>query len=591
MARNQAYARSGVLALVMAASGTTFAEPYVVPDAWTDLPAAQVVTGGTLRFSMFEAPRTFNPLQSLEVNFVVSLNTAAGLGAAVLGWLRPDDLTLEPRAAESWTVSDDGLRVEVTLRPELRWSDGEPITAQDYLVSYQLQVKPETSARGPYQWMIGDELITVTATGPHALVIQFPAPDRLAMQAVAGLYPLPDHVFGEAFRSGGAEAVNALWDASTPPSELVFSGFMLVKELLDGERLTLERNPYFGDWTVDAVGQPLPYLDGVTFTFLQPDGELNLFLAGELDSIWVTSLDDLGVINAAIANHGLEAEAYESVYPIEATSFFAFNWNLASDPYKQGLLRDRDFRRAMAHLVDRQALIDLVHAGAAFPLTGSIHPAYEPWFDATVTAPAFDPDAAVSLLAGLGFTRRDADGYLIDAEGRRAGFTITVLSGDPVFEQVPSIFADTAREVGVDVRLQPLAFSLIVDILDVDGDDRAFEAIYIGLTPAEPAWPFWEGLYSCTGAFHIYNKSGACLSPSENLIAELARRGRATLDDAEALRIAREIQALEMDLGAMIFTVTPAAHLVRSARVAGGFPPELWSPRVDTGWLFMNSVR
>src|SRR5690606_628389 len=111
-----------------------------VPDAWTDLPAAQVVTGGTLRFSMFEAPRTFNPLQSLEVNFVVSLNTAAGLGAAVLGWLRPADLTLEPRAAESWTVSDDGLRVEVTLRPELRWSDGEPITAQDYLVSYQLQV-------------------------------------------------------------------------------------------------------------------------------------------------------------------------------------------------------------------------------------------------------------------------------------------------------------------------------------------------------------------------------------------------------------------------------------------------------------------
>src|SRR5690606_14229981 len=118
-----------------------------------------------------------------------------------------------------------------------------------------------------------------------------------------------------------------------------------------------------------------------------------------------------------------------------------------------------------------------------------------------------------------------------------------------------------------------------------------FEAVYIGLTPAEPAWPFWEGLYSCTGAFHIYNKSGACLSPSENLIAELARRGRATLDDDEALSIAREIQSLEVDLGAMIFTVTPAAHLVRSARVAGSFPPELWSPRVDTGWLFMNSVR
>src|SRR5690606_602829 len=103
---------------MVAALNSALAEPYVFNDAWTDLPAAQVTGGGFLRLPYGEMPRTFNPLLSLESNLVAGMNSYGSLGAATIGWRRPDDGVLEPRAAESWVVSADGRTLDVVLRSE-----------------------------------------------------------------------------------------------------------------------------------------------------------------------------------------------------------------------------------------------------------------------------------------------------------------------------------------------------------------------------------------------------------------------------------------------------------------------------------------
>ena len=497
----------------MIAAGAGYAEPYVFSDAWTDLPAAQVERGGFLRFPYAEMPRTFNPLLSLESNLVAGMNSYGSLGAATIGWRRPDDGVLEPRAAESWVVSDNGLTLDVVLRPELRWSDGTPITARDYQISFDLQMETGSPTARLEHWTVGEE------------------------------------------------------------------------------RMTFERNPYFGDWNVDAVGQPLPYLDGMSWSFMPPEVALGMFLAGELDGFRPRNLDDLGIVNAAVVNEELEAVIIESAYPIATTFFVTFNWNLATDPFKQELFRNRDFRRAVAHLVDRETIIDFIHSGAGFSLTGTIHPMLSDWYHDGLDVPAYDPDAAIALLEGIGFTGRDPDGYLVDWEGRRPGFSLVAAASTPFNVPVALLLADSARAAGLDVRVQQVAFPLLVDLFASAGDDRGFEAMFLGFSVPDAAWPFPEAVFACDGAAHVFNRSGACLFPTESLIDELARRGRATLDDDQARRIGREIQELDLELSARIFVTAPAFHFVSHGRVRGNFPLEMWNASVGSGLFFLNSVR
>lgn len=570
--------------------GPAAAEPYVFSEAWTDSPVADVMPGGTLSYPASSDPRTFNPLTSFETNIVVDVNTDPAWGAAVLGWRRPGDYVMEPRAAENWSYSEDGLTLDVHLRPELRWSDGTPITSQDYLLSFELQANPEIGLGGPEGWLVDGEPIEMELTSERSLRIRFPGHDRFTPLLLESLYPLPDRIFGEAYRAGGAEAVNALWGTDTAPQEIVFSGYLRLVEFRPGERVVFERNPYFGEWNVDATGRSLPYVDGVVFSQLDPDAALNSFLAGELDGLRPRGLDDISVIRAAMETDGLEALVVESAFPLESTFFITFNWNLASDPFKQELFRNPTFRRAIAHLVDRQAIVDLVYDGAGFPLTGAVHPSYV-WYDAQLEAPGFDPAKAAELLAAIGFTSRDRQGYLVDGEGRRAGFALHVAADNPPSEGTAIIVADVAREVGVEVEIRPVTFPLLVDLVTSSGEDRPFEAVFLGLTAADHVWPINEDVYSCAGPFHFYNRSGMCLFAAEHLLGELAKRGRTELDDSEAMRIAFEAQALDAQLNAMIYTAVPAAHFVSSGRVAGHFPTELWGPHYGFGLTFLNWVR
>jgi peptide/nickel transport system substrate-binding protein len=276
---------------------------------------------------------------------------------------------------------------------------------------------------------------------------------------------------------------------------------------------------------------------------------------------------------------------------VSSTFFLTFNWNLASDPFKQQLFRSRDFRRAVSHLIDRQTLVDLVHSGAGYALQGPVHPSDTFWFHPSSAFADYDPQEAARLLTGLGFDRRDASGYLIDAEGRRPAFRITYSAGQVLAEGPAQVLADVLREAGIDVSLDPVAFPLLVDLIQADGHDRPFEAVIIGVTPGDPAWPFFEALYDCGGAIHVFNRSGECLTSAELLIADLVRRGRTTLDHEAAQALAHEIQDLMAELAPLVYLSVPAAHYVSSGRIGGALPRELWSPDAGTGYMFMYSVR
>lgn len=571
---------------LMAAAAFALANPFVYPASWTTTPLGEAQMGGTIVQASLSDPRTFHPVQESETNEVTDM-----MQWATLITQGPDSDDWIPYVAESFTINEEGTVFDLVLREGVKWSNGDPITVQDYFAGYLLQTDPETGANKYDGWFLNDVLITVEITGERSLRFTFPGPDRTAFNTIATLYPVPDALFGETYRTGGAEAVNALWGTETPVEELMFNGPFMLTGFQPGERLVWAKNPTFGEWNVDEAGNPLPYLDGRIHRIASQDAQLNLFLAGEIDLFAPRNLDDIGVINVAVQNGDIDAVVLEGYGGAGSSSFIVFNWNQASNPGKEALFRNVNFRKAMYHLVDREAIIELVFSGAAEPMYSGVYLPNGFWLDDATPRYEYDPEAALEFLARAGYSQRDAQGFLVNADGERISFTLATNAGNQSREQMVQIFADSAREIGVEVEPTSLDFSLLVDQLLSTGDDRAFDAILIGLTGGSRTWPFGDSVYSCDGFLHMYNTSGSCLAPAETLLEELMKQGKQTLDTDAAREIGLQIQEIEAGLAPILYLVSPQLHAAWSADIGGEHPAEYMGAFTGTRQIVLTHVR
>ncbi len=555
------------LALSIAAiASLAFAQPFVWPDAWS-ADAGKAKMGGTLRVAQLSDPRTFNPFVSAEAAPVI-LRYADNLGAALIT-RGPDSDDWIPYAAKSFTISEDGKTVDVVLRDGIKWSDGTPVTIKDYLFRYEAETDEDVGANAYDGWFIKGEPIILEATGDNSLRFTFPEPDRTALPIVA-MVPSPDHILGEIYRSGGAEALKAEWGIESDVSKTVWTGPFIPTGFTPGERATLVKNPYFGEWNVDEAGNPLPYLDGIVENIVgDGDAGLNLFLAGELDTYGPRNLDDIGLINVAIQNGDIDAIVMENVAPVASSQFIVFNWNKEDDPFKQKLFRSATFRQAMSHLVDREAMVELIYGGSASPMWSNVYQVNSYWVNNDVPKFPFDPEAAAAKLASIGFTEKNSDGFLVDADGNELAFTLATNSGNKQREQILDIFTDAARDIGVNVDAKAIEFSSIVDQLLSEGTNRPFDAILIGLSGGSRDWPFGSNVIPCGTNLHMYNTSGDCIAPQELLMTKLYYQGRSTLDTPAAREIGMKLQEVQAQIQPQIYTVSPAAHYSWLSNVGG----------------------
>ena len=479
-----------------------------------------------------------------------------------------------PYAADSYTVSEDGLVHEVTLRDELTWSDGTPITVEDYMLTYEIETDEEVGSGSYDGWFIDGEPIVLEAVDDRTLRFTFPTTDRVAPTLIAFHLPTPP-ALGDIYREGGAEAIQAAWGTETDPSELVWSGPWVLSSISPDERLVFTRNPHYGAWNVDGAGNPMPYLSEIVYTIAEQQAQLNLYLAGQIDTYNPANLDEVGTINVAVDNGDIDAVVLANVSPVRSSNFFVFNWNLANDPAKQELFRDVRFRRAMSHLVDREAIVELVNGGAATPAYSNVYEVLDFWYNPDVPKFEYDPEAASALLAELGFTERNSDGFLVNDEGFELGFTMATNAGNADREQTLQIIADTMRDNGINVDPQPLDFNLLVDQILSEGEDRPFESILIGSSGGSRDWPFGTNSITCQGNFHMYNRSGECLTEEETRMVALFLEGRQTLDNDEAQQLAYDLQNVHAELQPIIYTVSPLAHYSWLERVGGEHPEPL----------------
>lgn len=578
--------KSLMVLAALAVSGTASAAPFVWPQAWTSNPPSEVQTGGTFRDYVLSDHKTLNPFTTAE-----SGNIPGQISAGGLFRLDPVKKQYIPYMAESYTTSPNGLVWTMKVRSGMKWSDGKPIVADDFITTFRIETDEKVGSNSYDSWFVNDKPIKVAKVGTDQVQVTFPTRVADAIE-IAAISPQPTHVFMPVYTAKGAEGIKAMWTLNEPAANVISSGAFKFAGYRPGERASFVKNPFFGEWNKDSAGKPLPYLDGYTQTVTKDlNAAFAQFLAGQLDSFSPRNADDLAQIKRAIDAGNLKAQLRPNVSPQASSLWITFNWNQASNPTKQALFRNPDFRRAMSHIANRQAMIDLVLGGLGTPAYTGVYAIFKDWVSTSAKKYDYNLEAASKLLAQVGYSKKNADGWLVDRNGKVLEFDLATNAGNNQREQAAKIFVDEAKKVGVKVNFKPIDFNTLVSQLLSKGDDRKWDAILLGLSGSSIIYPLGDNVEPCGTNLHAFNASGKCLAPWETQVTALFARGKQELDTAKRQAIAKQIQNIQSENQAFIYLFSPNAHQAWNDRVQGEYPAGVADAYVGSRTLVLTWIK
>ena len=538
--------------VVLALGALALAQPKVFKAPNAD---ETPVFGGDFRDWSTSDPKTFNPFVAKET----SSTDVIGLMLPVLTGYNPYTLEPEGMLAKSWEVKNNGLTIVFHLREGAKWSDGQPITADDVIFSAKVHADPDVGSNSIKSFEIDGSPIVWTKIDDYTVQADFPKPYAPAL--IQGWYIVPKHVFEKAYQEG---KVTEMWDVGTDPAKIVSGGPFMLDQFVQGERVVLKKNPNF--WGVDEKGNQLPYLDRYIITTV---GDLNAalakFLAGELDLFAASNADQVAQIIERIDSGKLDATIFPNADVTTGTNFIFFNWN-SDDPWKAQLFRNKKFRQAIAHLMDKDSMIELALGGLGKPQWSPISIPVKQFFTDDVAKFEYNPEKAAQLLAEIGFRTKNADGILVDASGRPLEFRLATNQGNNVREKIAQLFTEDAKAIGVNVKYAPINFNeLVRQILNT----RDFDAILIGLTGGiEPA--FSRNVWELDGPLHMWNY-GPDFQSFEILIDKLMKQGATTLEQSKRREIYVRFQQVVAENLPLTYTVAPAYNPARLNKLGGLF--------------------
>ena len=534
-------------------------------------PDSQPRRGGNLTIALRSEPKTLNPAIASDVS---TLNLIYCLGADLIHINRQTQRT-EPGLAKSWTASRDGLVYTLELRQGLRFSDGRPCTAADVLFSFQAYLDEKTHSPQRDLLIVGGKPIGVEIVDDSTVRFHLAQSYAAAERLFDGFPVLPRHLLEPSFRAGNfAEA----WGISTPPGQFAGMGPFRLKEYVPGQRLVLERNPYY--WKQDSAGAPLPYLDGLTFVFVpSEDSQVVQFLSGDTDVLSRFSAGNFQVLERQQAAKGFHVS---DLGPGLEYNFLFFNLN-SVPPEKspdlnrrQAWFQDAAFRRAVSLGIDRQAIVRLIYFGRAAPLATTVTPGNKLWTDSAISPASHSPQQARQILQGAGYSWK-GDGSLADSRGNPVEFSILTSSSNEQRAKIAALIQDDLRQLGMNVHVVSLDFRATVDrLLNTFDYDAAISGIADGDADPNSEMNIWLS----SGGMHLWNlNEDKPATPWEAELDRLMNQQLVTLDFARRKKLFDRVQEIEAQELPVIPLVSPNVLVGARDRV-GNFHPAILDPSV-----------
>lgn len=526
-----------------------------------EIPGAQAAPPKTLVLALSGEPKTFNVLLAQEA-------TSSEVARFIFeGLTRLNPLTGEIQGglAESWKSDAAGLQWTFSLRPNVRWSDGRDLTAED--VVFTFRVIQDTSSIIPARDIFTLNKKPILVEALDTLTVRFTLPEPFAPFLLALGQPiLPQHKLAAAWGEG---RFSKAWSLSEDPRQIIGTGPFVLKQYQPGQKVILEKNKIY--WKRDLRGDPLPRLDEVILMIL-PSAEVKLlkFLEGSLDA-YMMSGRDYPVLkplesrrNFKIVKSGLGL----------GSNFLAFNQN-SKDKEKAAWFKRTPFRAAAASALDRQSLLNIVFQGLGGLQCSPVSPSIPFFYHAGAECFEYDPRHAKRILRDEGFEDRDGDGFLEDRNGRTLEFVLTTNAENSERVEMAQMIREDLTRVGMKVSLLILEFNSLVSKLLGSGD---WDAVLMGFTgTADPH--FGSAVWKTQGSLHFWEaRDPSLVSGGQTRIDQIFSEasGLAHRDQRKALY--DEWQAITAREVPLIYTILPETMGAVSGRllnvqpsVLGGF--------------------
>ena len=412
-------------------------QPAIAPDLQTSSDTENVAGGddpkqGGVFNTLWSDPPTLDPhLVTDGTSYGIVIEIYSGLVRLGANPSNP----FEPDLAESWSVLEDGTVYEFKLRNGLVFSNGDPVTAQDFKWSFERAAHPDTASTVAEEFL-GDivgiqDIVDGNATTAEGIEVVDERTLRITIDAPKA-YFIAKLTYPTAFvlNKNNVETLGRSW-----VDEPVSTGPFTLKEYRIGQRIRLARNDNFWDRTA--------YLDEVVFNLA---GGVAMAMY-ENDEIDVTGVGLADLERVQDPTEELNKDLVE-VPPNFAVSYVGFNINEA--PFD-----DANFRQALNHSVDKQLIADQVFSNLVKPAYGIIPPGF-PGFSAEITGLEFDPELAQDLL--------NQSAYADPSTRPRIVLTVPGTGGSPGL--TTEVVADMWRQnLGIEIEIQQVEWATYIQDL------------------------------------------------------------------------------------------------------------------------------
>lgn len=456
--------------------------------------------GGVLHAAIKSDVDSFNPIVSKSlVSFGVLF-----LVFDPLFQLDPETREMLPRLATGYEASPDILEWTVFLRPDVRWADGHPFTADDVVFSFEVIRRPDVVSYSSreFDYEVAGERVPVTVEKIDDLTVRFtqPLPYPAFREKLCNRAIVPAHLLQSIAEDGGFQRV---WGVGTDDfDQHVGTGPFRIESHQKGSKISLVANRQH--WGRNSAGDPLPYLDGIVLQVVEtPDVEFFRLKSGEQDLMGdvpgdlVPLLVELGHLN--VFDIGTEV----------GWSYLAFNQNTGTTtdgaplvmPHKLAWFRDGRFRRACSHALNRETIAENVYQGFARPTYSPFPASCGPFHHPGAPTYPHDVERASVLLTEMGLVDRDGDGVREDQQGNPVEFTITFYARSPELVAVVGMIADQLQAIGLKVHRNLVDRNRLLSALF---EQHNFEAL-VSEDSGGVNWPAGDHpLWSTTAEYHIW---------------------------------------------------------------------------------------